>query len=950
MSSDPGRKPQTQTRYGVGVPPVSARTPQSEWDVDSKPGVDLQPGTRIKQYELIRELGRGGMGVVYAARDLKLGRRVAMKFLRHIDREVMDRFLVEARATAQCSHENIVVIYEVDEHEGMPYMVLELVEGKPLREFMGPFGVSEPMAPARVVELILPVARALERAHAEGIVHRDLKPENVLITTNGGVKVLDFGIAKALGGTESRSPRRAAPSGRESLTLTAEGAMVGTLPYMSPEQMGVDEVDHRSDLFSLGIIMFEMVTGRHPVDPPSSEALIANLVHVNASMPSVRFAVPDLPDGLVQAIDGCLRKPKLERIPTADELARRLEQLLPGRHGRQLAEGESPYPGLAAFQEHDADRFFGRSRDIVRMVGRVRELPLTGIVGPSGVGKSSFIRAGVGPALKASGETWDIVTLRPGRQPIAALASVIDRLTTRVGASPADSMTEHETLVRRLRTEPGFLGATLRSRAAQHDSHTLLFVDQFEELYTLVPDAAERHAFTAALAAVADDSSAPLRVVVSMRSDFLDRVGEDARFLEELSRGLVFLSAPDRDGLREALEAPIEMVGYTYESASVVGDMLDALAGTPGALPLLQFAASKLWDARDRDRKLLTVASYRAIGGISGALATHADDVVSSMDTNAQRLTQRVFRQLVTPERTRAIVELEDLYQLGGRDEIARVIDVLVAARLLVVQTREDAGGGSVEIVHESLIERWPRLRRWLDEDQEDAAFIAQLASAAKQWEQKGRPIGLLWRGEAMEEARRWFHARPRTVGPREQAFLAAVFDLAQRGKRMQRTALIATFVLLGGIATAASIGFMRMRSLEQQASENAEIARAEATKALAALAEAKRAQQAELTATDAQRAAEERKQQAEAAAAATSANLGLTREELEKANANLLLAAQEAKTAQAKAEAATKKAQEAAADAQRAKAELQVKLDQEKQRVKALQDEARKLSTKLKD
>src|SRR5690349_21247227 len=123
------------------------------------PGTDLTPGTRVAQYELIRELGRGGMGVVYAARDLKLGRRVAMKFLRNVDREVLDRFLVEARATAQCSHENIVIIYQVDEHEGMPYMVLEYIDGRSLRELMGPFGAGEPMAPARVVELVLPVAR-----------------------------------------------------------------------------------------------------------------------------------------------------------------------------------------------------------------------------------------------------------------------------------------------------------------------------------------------------------------------------------------------------------------------------------------------------------------------------------------------------------------------------------------------------------------------------------------------------------------------------------------------------------------------------------------------------------------------------------------------------------------------------------------------------------------------
>ena len=917
------------------------------------PGVDLAPGTRIKQYELIRELGKGGMGVVYAARDIKLGRRVAMKFLRHVDREVLDRFLVEARATAQCNHDNIVIIYEVDEWEGMPYMVLEFIEGKSLRDFMGDFGDGTPIAPSRVVELILPVARALARAHELGIVHRDLKPENVLVTHAGQVKVLDFGIAKALGTQDQqRSVSQIMANAREAqdLTLTREGAMVGTLPYMSPEQMGVDEVDHRSDLFALGMIMFEMLAGNHPVEPMTSDALLQNLITPNP-MRSVRGAVPDMPDGLVQIVDGLLQKRKADRIGSAGELARRLESLLPTRHARQLAEGESPYPGLTAFQEHDADRFFGRGRDVTRMVTRVRDLPLTAIVGPSGVGKSSFVRAGVGPALKSSDEVWDVVTLRPGRHPLAALASVVERMTTRPGNQSAPDQDEHSLMMRRLRAEPGYFGVALRARANANESNTLLFVDQFEELYTLVPDLEERLLFTRALAAVADDTAAPVRVVVSMRSDFLDRVAEDPRFMEELSRGLVFLSAPDREGLREALEAPVEMVGYKFESSAMVGDMLDALANTPGALPLLQFAAAKLWDARDRQRRLLTMGSYQAIGGISGALATHADDVIRNMSAGQQRLAQRVFRQLVTPERTRAIVELADIYQLDrSQEDIGRVIDLLVAARLLVVQTRGDAGGGSVEIVHESLIDRWPTLKRWLDEDQEDAQFVAQLSAAAKQWEAKGRPHGLLWRGDAMEEARRWYATSARQLAPREQAFLDSVLSLAQRGRRARRIALIASFIVLVGVAGGASVAYVKVRQAEQVASEKA----AQAEAALAVVQEKERqkeeAEKASAVATSAAAEAERKKKAAELEVLQKDKSLAMSAEELRIKNAELEEAMKVALTAKEKAELASKRASDAAADAQRAKAELQVKLDAEKQRVKQLQEETRKLSTKLKD
>ncbi|MCX5743636.1 MAG: protein kinase [Proteobacteria bacterium] len=803
--------------------------------------LELLPGTYIHHYELIRELGRGGMGIVYAARDTKLGRRVAMKFLLHATQDVAERFLIEARATAQCNHENIVIIHEVDQVETMPFMVLEFLEGTELRKQLGAFSSGNRLPPSRVVELMLPVARALARAHQLGIVHRDLKPENVFVTTAGQVKVLDFGIAKATGLGDG-SPRRTAAIGAPSMQLTGDEGLVGTLPYMSPEQFGVDTVDHRSDIWSFGVIMYEMLVGFHPVEPLTPHQLMLSAGSLDESMPSVMQSVHDIDPALSRVVDLCLRKRKNERIGTAADLVRKLEELLPGRRGRQLAEGESPYPGLTAFQENDADRFFGRARDVAKMVARVRENPLTGVIGPSGVGKSSFVRAGVGPSLKASGETWEVVTIRPGRQPLAALSSIAHRLTTRSGPFEGQ-LGEHDQLMSRLRTEPGYLGSLLRQRARQTGGFILLFIDQFEELYTLVPDLDERRAFTAAIAGVADDAASPLRVVVSMRSDFLDRVAEDPQFMDDLARGLVFLQPPDRGGLRDALTQPIEMIGHRFETNEIVEDMLNALGQTTGALPLLQFAAAKLWDARDRTHRVLTLNSYRAIGGISGALASHADEVVQNMNAPAQKLTQMIMRRLVTPERTRAIIELADLHALtNDPSEAARVIDLLVAARLLVVQTRGDGGGGTVEIVHESLIDRWPTLRRWLDEDQEDAAYLAQLAAAAKQWESRGKAAGLLWRGDAMEEARRWHGLRRRTLSPRDQAFLDAVFALARRGKRVKRTVLSLVFLMLGGVAVGAVIMLMQVRAAEAEAMKNLGLVSAQMAETEKAMAETKKA------------------------------------------------------------------------------------------------------------
>ncbi|MGE5181753.1 MAG: protein kinase domain-containing protein [Acidobacteriota bacterium] len=794
---------------------------------DGKTQVDpikLAPGLRIEQYELIRELGRGGMGQVFLARDNRLGRRVAMKFLSSGSRKHTERFLVEARATARCSHENIVVIHDVDQYLGKPYMVLEYVEGTTLGKLMA----ERRLPVGRTIELIVPVVRALARAHEANIVHRDLKPENIIVTATGTVKVLDFGIAKLA----------SQPIGEKT------GAIIGTLPYMSPEQLGTDEIDHRSDLWAVGIILFEMLAGKHPLEPVTQGTLFASAAAVDEPMPSIGNEVPGLPDRLVQVIDRCLAKPKTARYATAQELCDELEPLLPGRGGRNLVGDESPYPGLKAFQESDANRFFGRLPDIAELVTRLRDQPLVGVVGASGVGKSSFVRAGVVPALKASGEPWEILIVRPGRHPLQALASTLDSLRDSRDSDPVLG----DDAVSRLRDEPGTLGARLRARARRKRSQILLFVDQHEELYTLVPDPAERRAFTACLAGAADDASGPLRVVVSMRSDFLDRAAEDRRFVDELTRGLVFLQPPSRGGLEEALVSPLVTLGYGFEPG-IVRDMLEALEATPGSLPLLQFTAAKLWETRDKSRRVLTRDSYYAMGGVGGALASHADEVLAGFSAPDQRLVRSLFLRLVTPERTRAIVEVGELRDLGA--DVERIVAHLVESRLLVVHARGDGEGATaVELVHESLIKSWPKLQRWLDESAEDASFLAQLRGAAKQWHDKGRVDGLLWRDEAMQEARLWRARYPhRELAPREQDYLDAVFAHASRAARRRRALVAGAFAVLLVVIAGGAVALVKIRSAEHAAVDAEQ----------AAIAEKQKAQDNERAARDAQ-AAEQRK------------------------------------------------------------------------------------------
>jgi serine/threonine protein kinase len=951
-------------------------------------------GARIGQYEIIRELGRGGMGAVYAARDTKLGRKVAIKFLNsHNQPELTARFILEARATARCSHENIIVIHEVGEHDGNPFMVLEFLQGVPLTQLLQD---GRRLPPAQAIELIVPVVRALTAAHTHNIVHRDLKPDNIFVTDSGTIKVLDFGIAKLVQGDEEdnaillrtvaanrANPANAAqppPGGRE---LTRRGHLMGTLPYMSPEQWGAGNavVDHQTDLWAVGIILFEMVAGQHPLAPRKGWDLMVTGVF-SEPMPSVRGVCPNLPDELASVIDRCLQKPKPQRFGSARELLDALEPLLPGRFTRRLRSDESPYAGLKSFQESDAHRFFGRARDVSAAVARLRDAPLLGIVGPSGVGKSSFVRAGVVPALKASGESWSTLVVRPGRSPMAALAYALTPMLS-TGATPTTGtstapgtetapgttaaavpntgalavsadLSQQNQLVARLYAEPGYLGAALRSRARGRGQHILLFVDQFEELYTQVADPRERLAFATCLASVCDDATTPLRLVLSLRSDFLDYVAEAPALMAELTRGLYFLTPPNRDGLREALSQPAEMAGYQFEDPAMIEAMLDHLQSTPGALPLLQFAASQLWETRDRERRLLTAESYHRLGGIAGALASHADAVIAECTPREQSLIRALFLRLVTPERTRAIVPVNELYELSGEPgEIHRVVDRLVHSRLLVGQTTTSASGatvgGTVEIVHESLITGWPLLRRWLDETQEDSAFLEQLRNAAKQWQIRGYAKDLLWRGEAMQEARHWYSRYRGQLPDLQRAYLNAVFALSVKATRRKRLAIIGSMAFLSLLVVAAGVALYTIRAAQQDATAQAQ----------------RVAQQLALTQT-----AEKAAKTAEASANTEREKAVAARNDLASKNADLIAAIDDAKRAQQAAEQARLEAEDArqraekskrrerrsrtkateaaaaaevaAEDARRAKEKVEALLDRERKRVEELEKQSR--------
>ena len=279
----------------------------------------LTPGTKLGTYEIVGLLGAGGMGEVYRARDNQLGRDVAIKILPGFlsrDPDRLRRFEQEARAAAALNHPNILAVHQMGMHEGAPYMVSELLEGSTLRERLA----RGPLAARKAVEYAGQTAHGLAAAHEKGIVHRDLKPENLFVTADGRLKILDFGLAKLIPKPDDAESSAATVSGQ-----TEPGVVLGTVGYMAPEQVRGQPADHRADLFALGAILYEMLTGRRSFHKPTSAETMSAIL--NEEPTPVSQIAPGVAPALQRVVQRCLEKSPEQRFHSASDLAFALEAL-----------------------------------------------------------------------------------------------------------------------------------------------------------------------------------------------------------------------------------------------------------------------------------------------------------------------------------------------------------------------------------------------------------------------------------------------------------------------------------------------------------------------------------------------------------------------------------------------------------------------------------------------
>jgi WD40 repeat protein/class 3 adenylate cyclase len=515
--------------------------------------------------------------------------------------------------------------------------------------------------------------------------------------------------------------------------------------------------------------------------------------------------------------------------------------------------GEPPYRGLQAFEEQDAGLFFGRTEIVAALADQVREARFVALVGASGSGKSSILRAGLLPVLRAAG--WRILLLTPTAHPLEALADAL---------APDVSPAELARLVDDLRTEPRSLALALRSklhlrRAGAH--RTLIAVDQLEELFTLCRDETERDTFLANLAgaaglseASADTPPGPDRasVIVTLRADFYAHLASYPVPRDAAAASQRYVGAMSPTELEQAISQPAEMGGWEF-APGLVELLLGEVGSEPGALPLLSHALLETW--RRRRGVTMTLRSYTESGGVRGAIARTADRVYEAeLSEPARAIARGIFVRLTElgegTADTRRRARLDELVPMGSDEQAAAVravLERLAEARLVTIT--ED----SVEVAHEALIREWPTLREWLTADREGLRLHRRLTEAAAEWHAAGEDEALVFRGTRLAQLRDWAQANPGAPNELERRFLDASIELAEREEREREATrrreietanalargLRQRAVLLAGGLLAAVLLAGLAALFAQQSNDNAALAQRHAAEAIANAARA---------------------------------------------------------------------------------------------------------------
>ena len=689
---------------------------------------------KVSNYQLGEQIGSGNFGVVFRATQTSVGRDVAVKVIREKyanDADFIRRFETEAQTIARLEHPHIVPLYDFWREPGSAYLVMRWLRGGNLESQLN--GGWQPL---RANNLVQQVAQGLQAAHQRGVIHRDIKAANILLDEEGNAYLSDFGIALDQGTVE--------------LADGSTTPMLLSASSVSPEQVLNRPITQQSDIYSFGIVLYQLLTGRPPFSAQTPRQLA--WLHANEPLPSIKESHPQLPAAFDEVIQIATAKEANDRFSTPLDLADAFAQALNG--GTMVAAPPvslrndivNPYVGLAAFGEADADLFFGRNQLIPTLSQRIHDERFLAIVGPSGSGKSSVVRAGLLPALRngAVGDSaeWFITDMLPGNNPWRDLANALLRI----------AVLDQPNLFQLLQQVPHSLADTVRTLLSP-EGQLLLVIDQFEELFTLSQNDETVGQFLTLLTDAVEAPDSPIRIAVTLRADFYDRPLLYEAFGNLIRQHTEAITPLATDALMAAIQEPAALTGVQIAPEAVAA-MVSDVRDQPGALPLLQYALTELFERRTDDT--ISLADYQAIGGILGALSQRADAIYEGLDSAEKPLARQLFLRLITlgdgVEDTRRRVPQSELEQVG----IGNQISAFGSARLLTFDRDPATREPTVEVAHEALLREWPRLRRWLDQSRGDLRLQRMLATAAEEWIAADHDPTWLLQGSRLDQFDDW--------------------------------------------------------------------------------------------------------------------------------------------------------------------------------------------------
>ena len=768
-----------------------------------------KPEPSLKGYELHELIAHGGHGRVYRAYQPVIDREVAIKvisaqYANHPD--FIRRFEAEAQVIARLEHLHIVPLYDFWREPNNAYLVMRWMRGGSVRNSLkasGPWSLTD------ADRLVDQIASALAVAHRNMIVHRDLKPDNILLDEENNAYLADFGIAKDI---------RVQPD------IIDAYDRVGSPDYMSPEQLSDIPVSPQTDIYSLGIALYEILTGQPPFQASSIPQLA--YMHIRDPLPMLQKYRPDLPQALNLVLWRATEKQKEERYADVMTFAREFREVItqevidvssyPLTRSTSPSIGEStriidtsmetqnPYKGLRAFQESDAVDFFGREASVAHLLARLsnsdKAQRFLALVGPSGSGKSSLMRAGLMPILRRGGlfssQDWFYSQMVPGTAPLDHLTEALIAITP----EPPENLRD------RLRAGSGGLIEMTSQFLTDAREEYCLLIDQFEEVFTLVEDEAERLWFLNTLYEAATDVNSRVRIFITLRADFYDRPLLYSGFAD-LIRAHTEVILPMRpEELEYAVIRPAQRLQIRFE-AGLVSRMITDVNSQPGSLPLLEYALTELFERR-QDR-LLTNAAYESIRGVSGALAQRAEELYQCFSPESQEATQNIMLRLIAlgenGEATRQRVLRADLLAIPGDVQAVRTtLESFGRYRLLTFDYDIQSRQPTVELAHEVLITTWDRLAEWLTNNKDRLRIQRRLVAAESEWNRSGNERSFLASGARLAEFELLRDSQAVALTEAEQNYLQASIEQRQRNSRRLRWfigGLIATVIVVAAIA-----------------------------------------------------------------------------------------------------------------------------------------------------